>query len=103
MNFNDMLHNGTGGALHVMLALGEVFTPGRNAPAQEKTIMTVDDALASLAVKDLDRTAAWYATLFGSAANRPMPEVAERMFPRGGGLRFPRDQSGRATAHARSW
>jgi len=48
--------------------------------------MTIDNALASMAVKDLDKSAAWYAELLGSTGRRPMPEVAEWMFPRGGGL-----------------
>ena len=48
--------------------------------------MTIDNALASVAVKDLDRAVAWYAKLLGSTGKRPMPEVAEWTFPRGGGL-----------------
>jgi predicted enzyme related to lactoylglutathione lyase len=48
--------------------------------------MTIDNALASVAVKDLDKAAAWYAELLGSRGHRPMPEVEEWMFPRGGGL-----------------
>lgn len=47
---------------------------------------TIDNALASVAVKDLDRAAAWYAQLLGGAGKRPMPEVEEWVFPRGGGL-----------------
>jgi len=48
--------------------------------------MTIDNALASVAVKDLDQSAAWYAALLGAKGKRPMPEVEEWMFPRGGGL-----------------
>ena len=48
--------------------------------------MPIDNVLASVAVKDLDAAVAWYAELLGSPGNRPMPEVAEGMFPRGGGL-----------------
>ena len=48
--------------------------------------MSIDNALASVAVKDLDTAAAWYARLLGTAGTRPMPEVAEWSFPRGGGL-----------------
>lgn len=48
--------------------------------------MSIDNALASVAVKDLDTASAWYATLLGSEGKRPMPEVAEWTFPRGGGL-----------------
>jgi len=48
--------------------------------------MTIDNALASVAVNDLDKAAAWYAILLGAEGKRPMPEVAEWSFPRGGGL-----------------
>jgi len=48
--------------------------------------MTIDNALASMAVKDLDKSTAWYAELLGSRGRRPMPEVEEWMFPSGGGL-----------------
>lgn len=48
--------------------------------------MTIDNALASVAVKDIDKSAAWYAELLGCKGHRPMPEVEEWMFPRGGGL-----------------
>jgi catechol 2,3-dioxygenase-like lactoylglutathione lyase family enzyme len=48
--------------------------------------MSIDNALASVAVKDLDISAAWYARLLGTEGKRPMAEVAEWTFPRGGGL-----------------
>ena len=48
--------------------------------------MPIDNVLASVAVKDLDKAAAWYAELLGAPGNRPMPEVAEWIFPRGGAL-----------------
>jgi len=48
--------------------------------------MSIDNALASVAVKDLDKSAAWYAALLGARGHRPMPEVEEWTFPRGGGL-----------------
>ena len=48
--------------------------------------MKIDNALASVAVKDLDIAAACYAKVLGSPGNRPMPEVIEWKFPRGGGL-----------------
>lgn len=48
--------------------------------------MNIENALASVAVKDLNQSAAWYAKLLGSDGKRPMPEVAEWSFPRGGGL-----------------
>ena len=48
--------------------------------------MSIDNALASVAVKDLDMSAAWYGTLLGTQGKRPMPEVAEWTFSGGGGL-----------------
>lgn len=48
--------------------------------------MTIDNVLASAAVKDLDQAAAWYEKLLGAPGKRPMPEVAEWSFPNGGGL-----------------
>jgi len=51
--------------------------------------MTIDNAIASLAVKDLGAAVAWYQALLGRAADsRPMPEVAEWKFPRGGWLQI---------------
>jgi len=47
--------------------------------------MTIANALASLAVSDLDYSARWYETFLGPG-NRPMPEVVEWQFERGGGL-----------------
>ena len=49
--------------------------------------MKIENAIASIAVKDLASAAAWYERLFGRAPNStPMPEVAEWKFPRGGWL-----------------
>jgi predicted enzyme related to lactoylglutathione lyase len=49
--------------------------------------MTIDNALASVAVKDLKAAAAWYEKLFRRPADStPMPEVAEWKFQRGGWL-----------------
>jgi len=49
--------------------------------------MTIDSALASLAVKDLKSARAWYERLFRRAPDStPMPEVAEWKFERGGWL-----------------
>lgn len=49
--------------------------------------MKIDNALASLAVKDLKAAAAWYEKLFSRPADStPMPEVAEWKFERGGWL-----------------
>jgi hypothetical protein len=49
--------------------------------------MPVNNAIASLAVKDLSAAAAWYEALLGRPAeSRPMPGVAEWRFPHGGWL-----------------
>lgn len=45
----------------------------------------ITNALASLAVRDLDTSAEWYERLLGPGT-RPMPEVVEWQFPSGGGL-----------------
>jgi len=49
---------------------------------------TIDNVLASLAVKDLKVSAAWYEKLIGRPSASPMPEVAEWSFPRGGALQI---------------
>jgi len=49
--------------------------------------MPIQNVLASVAVKDLNAAVAWYEKLFGRPADsRPMPEVAEWRFERGGWL-----------------
>ena len=49
--------------------------------------MAIDNALASVAVKDLQTAVQWYEKVFGRPADStPMPEVAEWKFPRGGWL-----------------
>jgi catechol 2,3-dioxygenase-like lactoylglutathione lyase family enzyme len=48
--------------------------------------MSIDNALASVPVRDLEASAAWYERLLGRAPNRPMAEVAEWQFDGGGGL-----------------
>jgi predicted enzyme related to lactoylglutathione lyase len=49
--------------------------------------MSIDNAIASLAVKDLASAVTWYEALIGrSADSTPMPEVAEWKFPGGGWL-----------------
>jgi predicted enzyme related to lactoylglutathione lyase len=49
--------------------------------------MPIQNALASIAVKDLSTSVPWYEKLLGKAADsRPMPEVAEWKFERGGWL-----------------
>ena len=54
-------------------------------PEDNVALMTIDNALASVAVKDLKAAATWYEKLFGRPADStPMPEVAEWKFDRGG-------------------
>jgi hypothetical protein len=49
--------------------------------------MSIKNALASVAVKDLNAAIAWYAELLGKPPDsRPMPELAEWKFERGGWL-----------------
>jgi len=49
--------------------------------------MPIKNALASVAVKDLSTAISWYEKLFGRPADsRPMDEVAEWKFERGGWL-----------------
>jgi predicted enzyme related to lactoylglutathione lyase len=49
--------------------------------------MSIENALASVAVKDLKAAVAWYEQLFERPPDStPMPEVAEWKFPRGGWL-----------------
>ena len=48
--------------------------------------MVIQNALASVAVRDVDASAAWYARILGEEGSRPMPTVAEWTFERGGGL-----------------
>lgn len=48
---------------------------------------SIDNALASLAVRDITQAASWYEAVLGRPADaRPMPNLAEWRFPRGGGL-----------------
>jgi predicted enzyme related to lactoylglutathione lyase len=49
--------------------------------------MKIDNAIASVAVRNLNAASAWYEKLFGRPADStPMPEVAEWKFERGGWL-----------------
>ena len=49
--------------------------------------MSIKNALASVAVKDLNAAIEWYAQVLGKQPDsRPMPEVAEWKFERGGWL-----------------
>jgi predicted enzyme related to lactoylglutathione lyase len=47
--------------------------------------MTITNALASLAVRDLSAASAWYEKLLGPGS-KPMPEVLEWQLQDGGGL-----------------
>ena len=47
--------------------------------------MSIDNALASLAVRELAASRQWYEALLGPG-NQPMAEVVEWQFERGGGL-----------------
>jgi len=49
--------------------------------------MSIDNAIASIPVKNLIAATAWYEALLGRGPDStPMPEVAEWKFPRGGWL-----------------
>ena len=48
--------------------------------------MTIENVLASVAVKDIKAASKWYAQLFGQPGEIPMPDLAEWKFPRGGWL-----------------
>jgi hypothetical protein len=49
--------------------------------------MSIDNALASVAVKNLKTSVKWYEGIFGRPADStPVPEVAEWWFRRGGGV-----------------
>ena len=49
--------------------------------------MSIENALASVAVKDLKAAVRWYEKVFGRPADStPMPELAEWKFARGGWL-----------------
>lgn len=54
--------------------------------------MTIRNAIASLAVRDLDASLAWYERLLGRPADsRPMAELGEWKFERGGWLQVYQD------------
>ncbi|HWL72516.1 MAG TPA: VOC family protein [Burkholderiaceae bacterium] len=48
--------------------------------------MSILNAIASVAVRDLNTAIKWYEALFRKARTKPMPEVAEWSFERGGWL-----------------
>jgi hypothetical protein len=64
--------------------------------------MSIDNALASVSVKNLQAAVAWYEQVLERPADsRPMPEVAEWQFPRGGWLQV-NSPSAQAADHLRS-
>ena len=48
--------------------------------------MSINNVLASVAVKDIKAASKWSSQLLGIAGTTPMPELAEWQFPRGGWL-----------------
>ena len=48
--------------------------------------MSIDNVLASVAVRDIESAAGWYEQILGRPGKKPMAEVAEWAFPRGGSL-----------------
>lgn len=50
--------------------------------------MSIDNALASVAVTDLTVAEGWYRALLGQPGSKPMSEVVEWKFPSGGGLQL---------------
>ena len=48
--------------------------------------MQINNALASVAVKNVDASAKWYEQLLNRPSSRPMASLAEWRFDRGGGL-----------------
>lgn len=54
--------------------------------------MSIQNSLAGIAVRDLNAATRWYEKLFSKPADqKPMPEVAEWAFPRGGWIQLFRD------------
>ena len=50
--------------------------------------MSINNVLASVAVRDLNAAVKWYEKIFQRPPSRPMPEVAEWGFPGGGSLQL---------------
>jgi predicted enzyme related to lactoylglutathione lyase len=48
--------------------------------------MSIQNALASVAVKDIEASTPWYEQVLEARATHPMPELSEWHFDRGGGL-----------------
>ncbi|HEY1049049.1 MAG TPA: VOC family protein [Prosthecobacter sp.] len=55
--------------------------------------MSINNALAGIAVRNIDTACQWYEHLLGQAPNRPMPEVAEWKFLHGGWLQVFTDET----------
>jgi catechol 2,3-dioxygenase-like lactoylglutathione lyase family enzyme len=56
-------------------------------PKEGESVVAITNALASVAVKDLAKSVAWYRTLFGRVPDStPIPVLAEWKFERGGWL-----------------
>jgi catechol 2,3-dioxygenase-like lactoylglutathione lyase family enzyme len=56
--------------------------------------MFIKNALAGIAIKDLDKAVGWYSKLLGrSPDSHPMPEVHEYEFPGGGWMQIFADQA----------
>jgi catechol 2,3-dioxygenase-like lactoylglutathione lyase family enzyme len=54
--------------------------------------MSIQNSLAGIAVRDLDAATRWYEKLLSKPPDqKPMPEVAEWAFPRGGWIQVFRD------------
>ena len=63
--------------------------------------MTIKNVLAGVAVADLDKAIGWYAKVLGRAPDeRPMPEVAEYRFSKGGWLQVfsDKERAGKSSA-----
>jgi predicted enzyme related to lactoylglutathione lyase len=70
---------------------GYMVTIGKRVSQQnfESDIsMSIENVLASVAVKDIKAASAWYEQLFGRPGETPMPDLAEWKFPRGGWLQI---------------
>jgi hypothetical protein len=66
---------------------GDALTPELREQEAQLRNPPFQNALASVAVKDLKHASAWYAQLLGRPADKtPMPTVAAWSFPRGGVL-----------------
>ena len=58
----------------------------RATDVRDVKLVSITNALASVAVKDLESAVTWYESIFNRPPSRPMAEVAEWSFERGGWL-----------------